>query len=88
MSMMSFGPAFDAEVAYRTERLRAAAKLAPLTRHVGAPGARVGAPSARVTAPHADTGGAARAPLTVRKRGIRLRRRWYLRVSGAWHAAR
>ena len=95
MSMSLFGPGLEFEVAYRTERLRAAAGLRPLaeverslarTEADPAAGGTRGATAPGAMPQHAS---AARGSLPGRWSPRRWSpRRWHLRGSGAWPTAR
>jgi hypothetical protein len=80
MGIELWGPALDAEVAYRREQVAAGVRRA---REVRRPGVARGARGARSTPGTTGATGTTGRPV-VRAPG----RRWSLRGSGAWHVAR
>lgn len=70
-----WGPALDAEIAYRTERMRHAARADRRAPRDDRPATAAAAPSPAVR-------GLRAARATAARRG------WHLPGSGAWHAAR
>lgn len=78
-----WGPALDAEISYRRERLTAAARG---RRRTGA-GERASRLAADAVA-RAATAARAVVPAAAPACGGATRRGWRLRGSGAWHAAR